>query len=278
MKYSLRRLTFSRDKLVAIQSIANEMLSTYPDSDVPGSDLGEYIPFAGMWVSNLRTELLWRPWNGIPSYAPEYRAPSWSWAAVDGGIVFPMQQSSHAVRRWYGDEMEVKRFGERMDDGVVGTRNYLKVRAHVQLIGSMVERDRSNLWAVVDNGAFPFSFRTNGNRENNDGGHGGDIFAHGYLDKDNTDSLLDTVGTTADFVYVHICNSLQPTGLILKQNRPLPPKSSSSPSGTRTSNAAESSGVWTRAGVATVFRNLLHERIDKQLVVKAEDMQTMVLI
>ncbi|KAI8634126.1 HET-domain-containing protein [Xylariaceae sp. FL1651] len=335
-KYTLRRLTFPRDKLVAIQSIANEMMSSItttttaaasaipfaldpapvssspppppPPSSSPSStqprEVGEYIGFAGMWANNLRIELLWRPWNGLPTRTPEYRAPSWSWAALDCGVTFPTRAAR--TGRWYGDEVEVLRFGEQyprqhqqqqqqqqagLDGNTDNIRNYIRLRGHTRKIASIFERDRSDLWAVIDNGGFPFSLEmTTGDSEKKtddyDGGGGGDgndngaareVFAHAYLDMDNSDSLIDTVGPTADFIYLHISNSCEPSGMILKQTRRLPSSLSSSV-GYGPSIAAGTTNVWSRVGVATVFRDLSGARITEKPFEKAETMQSLVLI
>ncbi|RSL58761.1 hypothetical protein CEP53_006032 [Fusarium sp. AF-6] len=70
--YASLELSFPDDKLPAISAIAGRM----------GSALGdEYL--AGIWKSRLPQDLLW----GVRRKCPgprNYRAPSWSWAAIDG--------------------------------------------------------------------------------------------------------------------------------------------------------------------------------------------------
>lgn len=74
-------LTFSRDKLVAVSALARMM------STISGED---YV--AGMWKRTLERNLLWfKSRNGTSRVQPQvdagiYRAPSWSWASVDGQI------------------------------------------------------------------------------------------------------------------------------------------------------------------------------------------------
>lgn len=77
-------LTNPGDKLMAIAGLAVGMQPV----------LGEYL--AGMWKIGLPRELLWvtrpsGPGNSPPRRSPVYRAPSWSWASIDGGInyLFP---------------------------------------------------------------------------------------------------------------------------------------------------------------------------------------------
>lgn len=78
-KYSSCSLTNPRDKLVAIAGLVVGMQPI----------LGEYL--AGMWRIGLPRELLWvtrqsGPGSPPPRRSPLYRAPSWSWASIDGGI------------------------------------------------------------------------------------------------------------------------------------------------------------------------------------------------
>lgn len=85
--YRRCNLTKAEDKLIAFSGIAKEVQSL----------LGGDTYLAGLWRSDLASELLWRvesceKADGSPSSRPStYRAPSWSWAAVDGagpGAVF----------------------------------------------------------------------------------------------------------------------------------------------------------------------------------------------
>ncbi|KAK0629222.1 hypothetical protein B0T17DRAFT_505807 [Bombardia bombarda] len=75
-------LTFPNDKLIACSGMAKMMKQILND---------EYV--AGMWRKYLEAELLWAVLSsGTSSRPAEYRAPSWSWASVDGDI--------HPQRRW----------------------------------------------------------------------------------------------------------------------------------------------------------------------------------
>ena len=79
--FSSCMLTKPSDKLIAIAGIAKRMSTVIQD---------EYV--VGMWRRFLPSELLWqvdhcRQVNHEPSLRPrEYRAPTWSWASVDGCI------------------------------------------------------------------------------------------------------------------------------------------------------------------------------------------------
>ena len=78
--YSARQLTFPEDKLVAFSAIPTLF----------NRDGGYY---AGLWAADFPLNLTWTL-NGRPGVRPgvrprKYRAPSWSWAALDEVIFFP---------------------------------------------------------------------------------------------------------------------------------------------------------------------------------------------
>jgi len=81
-EYSIRRLTFPSDKLPAMAGIASRIQAVTYD---------EYL--AGHWRREMERSLFWSPWypdpvdlRDPPARAAEYRAPSWSWASIDGRI------------------------------------------------------------------------------------------------------------------------------------------------------------------------------------------------
>jgi Heterokaryon incompatibility protein (HET) len=73
--YSRRAMTYSSDKMVALSGVAAKMASAFGPDD--------YL--AGIWRQGLPMSLLWRT---LPMAIPaqQYRAPSWSWASIDGEI------------------------------------------------------------------------------------------------------------------------------------------------------------------------------------------------
>lgn len=80
-EYTRRDLSVDSDKLLAIAGLAEEYANTRPVTD--------YL--AGMWREDLLHQLLWnpRPFKRKERKATrpaEYRAPSWSWASLDGEI------------------------------------------------------------------------------------------------------------------------------------------------------------------------------------------------
>jgi hypothetical protein len=82
--YTRRFLSYERDKLVAISGLARHF------GRVLG---GRYL--AGLWEQTLFTDLLWRvdirdkTHLGLVRRPQYYRSPTWSWACLDGPIIFP---------------------------------------------------------------------------------------------------------------------------------------------------------------------------------------------
>ncbi|KAL7628300.1 hypothetical protein AAE478_002500 [Parahypoxylon ruwenzoriense] len=75
--YTGRMVTQSEDKLVALAGVASRFSARWKK--------GEYL--AGLWLDNLQHDLMWRVADGAQLPRPEeYRAPSWSWASVEGPV------------------------------------------------------------------------------------------------------------------------------------------------------------------------------------------------
>lgn len=70
--YTLGELTFSEDKLVAISGIARAVQQETHD---------QYL--AGLWRKDIEFQLCWCSTRRLPQHM-NHRAPSWSWASVDG--------------------------------------------------------------------------------------------------------------------------------------------------------------------------------------------------
>ncbi|KAL9075418.1 MAG: hypothetical protein Q9157_004020 [Trypethelium eluteriae] len=85
-RYSECHLTKNSDKLMAIAGIAKKMQSEFR---IPPDNREErYV--AGLWGHLLAEQLAWRvdEWREAKD-EPSYRAPSWSWASVDGTVRVP---------------------------------------------------------------------------------------------------------------------------------------------------------------------------------------------
>ena len=84
-EYTQRKLTLGKDKLPALSGLAKYIATRTEDSTSE-----DYI--AGMWSESLKTDLLWESsWDDpdhLPKRPSEWRAPTWSWASIDGPIVY----------------------------------------------------------------------------------------------------------------------------------------------------------------------------------------------
>ncbi len=79
--YTRRSFTKDQDRLAALSGLAQEVQQK----------LGWHY-FAGLWEEDIVTGLAWAPNRtpGTQHYRPQtYRAPSWSWASIEGPIKFP---------------------------------------------------------------------------------------------------------------------------------------------------------------------------------------------
>jgi hypothetical protein len=97
MDYSAREITMAKDKLVAIGALARRYHMVTGD---------QYL--AGLWKSSLHVDLLWSRGDHIfTMYFPapkigrpkRYRAPSWSWASIDGVVSYVMAHGFSSIRR-----------------------------------------------------------------------------------------------------------------------------------------------------------------------------------
>ncbi|KAL2060308.1 hypothetical protein VTL71DRAFT_9703 [Oculimacula yallundae] len=85
--YTGRALSYSGDKLVAISAVAQDTprrLNSHETSEIEAPRC-----LAGLWEHHLPYALCWRRLCDDEDLSPRptsYRAPSWSWAAVDGFI------------------------------------------------------------------------------------------------------------------------------------------------------------------------------------------------
>jgi hypothetical protein len=82
-KYSGCQLSKSRDKLVAISGVTCKI-----DEETHDGCL------AGLWRYNMENQLLWMVKEKRPRLT-FYRAPSWSWAAIDGEVNMWEYETDH---------------------------------------------------------------------------------------------------------------------------------------------------------------------------------------
>ena len=78
--YSERRLPVPSDKLIAISALAETLNAS-----------ANLRYMAGIWLKDFGHQLTWAKREGVADLKDRpstYRAPSWSWASVEGGIMW----------------------------------------------------------------------------------------------------------------------------------------------------------------------------------------------
>jgi hypothetical protein len=81
-EYSSPAMASGSDKLVAIAAVAKTFQRL-----IPIQERRRWRYLAGLWEQTLIPDLAWSTGHsGVPPERPPYRAPSWSWASVDGPV------------------------------------------------------------------------------------------------------------------------------------------------------------------------------------------------
>jgi hypothetical protein len=134
--FTSREVTVPRDRLLAISGIAL----------VQGRhDRRTYL--AGLWREHLNTQLRWEV-VGLKTPRPaDYRAPSWSWMAVDGPITFHRGSLPEASERDFqviDAQIDLKDntlpYGE-VENGSLAIRGWIKPKRVVNEGRSLVDMD-----------------------------------------------------------------------------------------------------------------------------------------
>jgi len=94
VEYSRRQLTKSADKLVALSGLAQSISpSTEQNAEPSGPNDTAHRYLAGIWQHHIPMQLLWYIHDGgtkeiEPAHSRPlpYRAPTWSWASIDGFV------------------------------------------------------------------------------------------------------------------------------------------------------------------------------------------------
>jgi hypothetical protein len=111
-EYSRRGLTYGTDKLPAMSGVAKRLQAMIG---------GEYL--AGIWSVGFREGLLWSalPGGSGVTRGGEYRAPSWSWASVDGEVVYYRAgfNPSFSPASRHADDVQLLDFDIQLKDGHV---------------------------------------------------------------------------------------------------------------------------------------------------------------
>lgn len=95
-EYTMKKLTYATDRLVALQGIVNEMKDGRDDD----------FKF-GAWTSQLREHLLWRTGGATESSEDVPQLPSWSWASLGGNKLFEVTEG-HLVLRSTHEPMSIE--------------------------------------------------------------------------------------------------------------------------------------------------------------------------
>jgi hypothetical protein len=118
--YSYRELTFPEDKLPAISGMANKIGKKVKS---------EYL--AGLWRENFVYDLFWETVD-IGIKPQKYRAPSWSWASLDGKIIWPLQHDARIRWNLYTTILDAKTTLLGVDTYGGVKDGYLKVRGVIE--------------------------------------------------------------------------------------------------------------------------------------------------
>ncbi|KAK0102608.1 hypothetical protein ONS95_006217 [Cadophora gregata] len=225
-------------RLLAIKSVAAEMSMRIADT---------YIPFAGMWNGNLHFDLLWRALRDL-SKPEQYRAPSWSWAAMDGPInwvndLIDVHQNHTWLQRLPFSIIDLGESGLGVD------RPFLKVRALLVPVAFIEECDHDERW-LYGTRILPYDICIQSNKSTvedqgknieslslqdsflSDINDGVIKIAEAQLDLDDTDNLTKS---PRKLFYLHIQHTCRCTGLILEQED-------------------ENIELWKRVGVASICK------------------------
>ena len=140
-RYSSRRLTYNKDKLIALSGIA-QVVSQFT--------CAKYI--AGIWSENLVAELAWRRIHSSMENASsrvewgfmaEYQAPSFSWASIQGVVDSLPRTHVQDIHSWNQTfsliDMHVSQIGLNPFGAVSG--GYIKVHGYL-VQATMAWRDR----------------------------------------------------------------------------------------------------------------------------------------
>lgn len=139
--YSYRELTYAEDKLPAISGMANKIGKKVSS---------QYL--AGLWKDNLMHDLFWETADS-GTKPPEYRAPSWSWASLDGKIRWPLRCDLRECSTYCSIlDAQTTLFG--LDPYGAVKDGFIKVRGLVQEMGvsKVVRTDSRHDWSLCHEG------------------------------------------------------------------------------------------------------------------------------
>ena len=97
VEYTKRSMTFEEDRLMALAGYARAKQKEFDAKEIVNSYLG------GLWEKDLIDQLLWISKIKPPPPRPKaYRAPTWSWASINGPVEFvATERKGNAVGYFY---------------------------------------------------------------------------------------------------------------------------------------------------------------------------------
>lgn len=139
-RYSRARLSVSSDTLVALQGLVERIITMAEDRRYADADTSKSEYIAGLWCGRyFQQSLLWRPKAGSTHCRPQsYRAPSWSWASIEGEVDFFEQ---YIPWLWNKKEIELAKVlnvhvesGDSYSSSATGaiTSGYIDIECHMR--------------------------------------------------------------------------------------------------------------------------------------------------
>jgi len=141
--YAHRKVRFPEDKLPAISGMASKIAKKVQS---------EYL--AGLWKNNLVHDLFWHP-SEPPTKPKGYRAPSWSWASLDGRFRWPSWDFDASCNKctMYCTILEAKTIPLGLDPYGAVEDGFLKVQGILEEIKAVRQRGSGyqNSWRLLHN-------------------------------------------------------------------------------------------------------------------------------
>lgn len=148
--YCRRDLSWTRDKLPALSGVASEFVRILNKEKLAATrNIPPLRYLAGLWDTQIHRQLCWRAFHPSGNdYVEEYRAPTWSWASVEGRVDMDSLYMSDFVPR--AEILESRCALANPNDPfgqVVREGTYLRVRTTVLETKMWITR-RSPGWAA----------------------------------------------------------------------------------------------------------------------------------
>ncbi|TEY43180.1 hypothetical protein BOTCAL_0376g00120 [Botryotinia calthae] len=145
--YSAANLTYGKDKLPALSGIAKL------ESDHSGD---QYL--AGMWRRKIEEQLCWRLWGFKASGRPPWRAPSWSWASIDGRLSWPELSSGYLDTRYaHVVDADTTPYGQNPFGQV--TDGFIRLACSAMVVGHIVYTETLDVAGYKDVAAILLNVR-----------------------------------------------------------------------------------------------------------------------